>query len=124
MPDPLQYVIALLAAFTASFLAIFISQLAMRATIPSLARFVFMVGLVLGLLTGYRILGFELRWPPVNALDRFLMIVLPAAMIVEFIGVVRVPNDQHNFRSSLFLGRSGSGSGDGPAIRRFPEGFF
>ncbi|RLS68651.1 MAG: hypothetical protein DWI00_17315 [Planctomycetota bacterium] len=101
MPDPLQYVIALLAAFTASFLAIFISQLAMRATIPSLARFVFMVGLVLGLLTGYRILGFELRWPPVNALDRFLMIVLPAAMIVEFIGVVRVPNDQHNFRSSL-----------------------
>jgi hypothetical protein len=35
----------------------------------------------------------------VNALDRFLMIVLPAAMIVEFIGVVRVPDDQHNFRS-------------------------
>ena len=97
MPDPFQYMIALLAAFTASFLAIFISQLAMRATIPSLARFVFMVGLVLGLLTGYRILGFELRWPPVNALDRFLMIVLPAAMIVEFIGTVRVPDDQHNF---------------------------
>lgn len=97
MPDPFQYMIALLAAFTASFLAIFISQLAMRATIPSLARFVFMVGLVLGLLTGYRILGFELRWPPVNALDRFLMIVLPAAMIVEFIGTVRVPDNQHNF---------------------------
>ena len=97
MPDPFQYMIALLAAFTASFLAIFISQLAMRATIPSLARFVFMVGLVLGLWPGYRILGFESRWPPVNALDRFLMIVLPAAMIVEFIGTVRVPDDQHNF---------------------------
>ena len=97
MPDPFQYMIALLAAFTASFLAIFISQLAMRATIPSLARFVFMVGLVLGLWPGYRILGFASRWPPVNALDRFLMIVLPAAMIVEFIGTVRVPDDQHNF---------------------------
>jgi hypothetical protein len=33
----------------------------------------------------------------VNALDRFLMIVLPAAMIVEFIGTVRVPDNQHNF---------------------------
>jgi len=97
MPDPFQYMIALLAAFAVSFLAIFISQLAMRATIPSLARFVFMVGLVLGLWPGYRILGFESRWPPVNALDRFLMIVLPAAMIVEFIGTVRVPDDQHNF---------------------------
>jgi hypothetical protein len=97
MPDPFQYMIALLAAFTASFLAIFISQLAMRATIPSLARFAFMVGLVLGLWPGYRILGFASRWPPVNALDRFLMIVLPAAMIVEFIGTVRVPDNQHNF---------------------------
>ena len=101
MPEPLQYMFALAAAFAVSFFAIFISHPAMRATIPSLARFVFMVGLVLGLLTGYRILGFELRWPPVNALDRFLLIVLPAALIVEFIGAVPVPNDEHNFRSSL-----------------------
>jgi hypothetical protein len=99
MPEPFQYMIALAAAFAVSFLAIFISHLTMRATIPSLARFVSMVGLVLGLLTGYRILGFESRWPPVNALDRFLMIVLPAAMIVEFIRAVQVPDDQHNFLS-------------------------
>jgi hypothetical protein len=101
MPDPFQYMIALVAAFAVSFLAIFSSHLTMRATIPSLARFVFMVGLVLGLLTGYRILGFELRWPPVNALDRFLMIVLPAAMIVEFVGAVPVPNDRQSFRFRL-----------------------
>lgn len=101
MPDPLQYTVALLAAFAASFLAISNPQLAMRATIPLLARFVFMVGLVLGLLTGYRILGFECRWPPVNALDRFLMIVLPAALIIEFIAAAPVPDDQHNSQSRL-----------------------
>lgn len=101
MPDPAKYTIALLAAFAVSFFVILISQLAMRATFPSLARFVFMVGLVLGLLTGYRILGFETRWPPVNALDRFLMIVLPAALFIELIGAALSSDDPHRTRSRL-----------------------
>jgi len=98
MPDPVQYLIALLAAFAVSFVVILIAQRAMRATIPSLARFVFMVGLVLGLLTGYQCLGFEYRWPPVNALDRFLTIVLPALVIIELAPAASSSGDQHEVR--------------------------
>lgn len=101
MPDPLQYMIALLAAFSVSFVVVLISHLAMRATISSLARFVFMTGLLLGLLTGYRYLGFEFQWPPVNALDRFLTIVLPVSMIIEFTSAARSSNDQCDIRSRL-----------------------
>lgn len=41
------------------------------------------MGIGIGLSTGYQVLGFRLAWPPTNGLDRFLTIVIPAAVAIE-----------------------------------------
>lgn len=40
-------------------------------------------GIGIGLSAGYQVLGFRLEWPPTNGLDRFLTIVIPAAVAIE-----------------------------------------
>lgn len=41
------------------------------------------MGIGSGLSVGYQVLGFRLAWPPVNGLDRFLTIVIPAVAVIE-----------------------------------------
>jgi len=43
------------------------------------------LGMGLGLAFGYYVLSLRLAWPPVNGLDRFLTIVVPAALGIELI---------------------------------------
>ena len=46
----------------------------------------------LGLALGYDVLSLRLAWPPVNGLDRFLTIIIPAALGIELIaGIQSVP---------------------------------
>ena len=50
------------------------------------------VGIAGGLGAGYYVLRLHVAWPPLNGLDRFLTIVLPAALCIEFAATFsRVP---------------------------------
>jgi hypothetical protein len=85
MPDPFQYTMALLAAFAVSVIAVAGARKVLRLRAHRLANVVEVFGITAGLIAGYRVLQFELVWPPANAITRFLTIVLPAAVIVELI---------------------------------------
>ena len=52
----------------------------------------FVLGIGLGLAVGYHGLSFRWVWPPMNGLDRFLTIAVPAALTIELVaGLQRVP---------------------------------
>lgn len=85
MPDPFQYTMALLAAFAVSFLATAGARRGFRWQARRTLNVIETMAVAAGLLAGYRILHFEWVWPPANAINRFLTIVLPAAVIVELI---------------------------------------
>jgi hypothetical protein len=84
MPDPLLYVAAQGAAAVAS--AVFVLAIGwlwkpvgiLRCQVASI------VGIAGGWGTGSYVLGLPVAWPPLNGLDRFLTIVLPAALAIEF----------------------------------------
>ncbi len=85
MPDPFQYTMALLAAFAVSVIAVAGARRVSRLRAHRLANVFEVFGVTAGLIAGYRVLQFELVWPPANAINRFLTIVLPVALIVELI---------------------------------------
>lgn len=85
MPDPLQYTLALLTAFSVSFLAIAGARRFPRWRACRTANVIEVIAVVAGLVAGYRVLQFEWVWPPSNAINRFLTVILSAAVIVELI---------------------------------------
>lgn len=85
MPDPFQYTMALLAAFAVSFFAIAGARSFPRWRACRTANVIEVLAVVAGLVAGYRVLQFEWVWPPTNAINRFLTLVLPVAVIVELI---------------------------------------
>lgn len=92
MPDPFQYTMALLAAFAVSVIAVAGARRVLRLRAHRLANVFEVFGVTAGLVAGYRVLQFELEWPPANAINRFLTIVLPAAVIIELVsGFARIP---------------------------------
>ena len=92
MPDPFQYTMALLAAIAVSIIAVAGARKVLRLRAHRLANVVEVFGIIVGLIAGYRVLQFEWVWPPTNAINRFLTIVLPAAVIVELIsGFASIP---------------------------------
>ncbi|MEO8496275.1 MAG: hypothetical protein ABI614_14490 [Planctomycetota bacterium] len=92
MPDPSLYVKAMGAAAIVS--AAFVLAMAglRRPAGRTGLNAACVVGMGLGLATGYFVLSLRLSWPPVNGLDRLLTIVVPATLGVELIaGFQRVP---------------------------------
>jgi hypothetical protein len=92
MPDLTLYVAAQGSAAVAS--AILVLSLGWLWKPVSTVRFqaVALVGVAGGLGIGYYVLRLHLAWPPLNGLDRFLTIVLPAALCIEFAATFsRVP---------------------------------
>jgi hypothetical protein len=90
MPDPFQCSIALLASLLASSFAVAGSQWVLRARTHRLANPIGIFALAAGLVAGLSVLRFELTWPPANAINRFLAIVLPGAVVVELISGLTV----------------------------------
>jgi len=92
MPDPLLYVAAQGSAAVASaVLVLLIGWLWKRV---STVRFqaAAVVGIAAGLGAGYYVLRLHIAWPPLNGLDRFLTIVLPASLCIELAATIsRVP---------------------------------
>ncbi len=85
MPDPLLYLNAMGAAAVVS--AVFVLAIA-RVRCPAGAaplNLACVLGMGLGLAVGCRVLSIRPTWPPVNALDRLLMIVVPAVLGIELI---------------------------------------
>jgi hypothetical protein len=85
MPDPVLFLKAILAAAGVS--AIFVLAFGWYRKPASTTRLnaASVLGISLGIVLGYSILGLVPEWPPTNGLDRFLTIVGPAVVGIELI---------------------------------------
>lgn len=88
MPDPISYLKASIAAVFASAMIVLAFRLAMRKFRHSVAAVICVLAVGVGVVTGYGVLQFSWTWPPANALNRFLMIVLPATVLVELLAAI------------------------------------
>src|SRR6478736_4785456 len=84
MHDPLLYVAAQGTAAVAS--AVFLLAFGWLWKSVSIVRFqvAAVAGIAGGSWAGSYVLRLHVAWPPLNGLDRFLTIVLPAALGIEF----------------------------------------
>jgi hypothetical protein len=91
MPDPLLYLAAIGAAALAAALLVAVLGWPRRADkrgderCTTRQRVAVVLGLAAGLAAGYWVLDLYVSWPAVNALDRFLTIILPASIVVELL---------------------------------------
>ena len=88
MPDPISYLKASVAAVFASAMIVLVLGLVMRKSVYSIADVIGVLAVSAGAVTGYGVLHFSWTWPPATALNRFLMIVLPATVVVELLAAV------------------------------------
>ena len=88
MPEPILYLKAFLAVVVASAIVLLALRLVVRDATDCVAAAAGVAAISVGLMAGYDVLLFSWTWSPVNALNRFLMIVLPATLIVELLTAV------------------------------------
>ena len=85
MPEPLLYLKAMgAAAFVSAMVVLALAGVrrpatAMRLSVASI------LALGIGLAVGYFVLSLQLAWPPRNGLDRFLLLIVPAAFVIELL---------------------------------------
>lgn len=86
MPDPVEWLLAVLAAASSSAAAMlaFGRWRTKRAATNAASTLACVAGIALG----YAILKLHPAWPPASALDRLLALVLPAVVIVELLAAV------------------------------------
>ncbi len=85
MPDPLLYLKAMAAsAIVSAFVVLAMAGLRRPGSDLTL-RLASVLAIAIGLAVGYWVLALNLAWPPRNGLDRLLLIVLPAGLVVETI---------------------------------------
>lgn len=85
MPEPLLYGKAMIAAALASAVCVLAVVGARRPASTARANLACGLGIVLGLMLGYYVLGVRPAWPPASGLDRLLLVVLPVALGVELL---------------------------------------
>ncbi len=83
MPDPVLYLQAMIASAVVSATGMLAIGWARRPANPARVKVAAIIGIALGLWSGYRVLHLRLSWPPVNGLDRLLTVVLPMVMGIE-----------------------------------------
>jgi hypothetical protein len=88
MPDPIRCLLAVLAAAGVSAFGVLVFGWPKRPANGSRQNVACLVGIGLGLVSGYAVLRFELKWPPASALDRLLTIVIPAVFVVEAVAAI------------------------------------
>jgi hypothetical protein len=92
MPVPLLYLKAMATSAIVSAIVVLAMASWRRPTDKNCLNSACVVSIALGLVSGYYLLGARLAWPPVNGLDRFLTVVVPAALAIELLaGFQRVP---------------------------------
>jgi len=87
MPDPRLFVLGLAVAAIASLLIMRASMALQPDATAGTGRWrrSAWVGLLAGLAAGWDRLGYAIPWPPATGLDRLLLVVLPAVMVVDWI---------------------------------------
>ncbi len=83
MPDPQLYFQAMLTAAIASAISVLAMASLKRPAGMAWLKSASIIGIGIGLSAGYQMLDLRLACPPVNGLDRFLTIVIPAAAVIE-----------------------------------------
>jgi hypothetical protein len=92
MPDLLLYLKAVGAAAIVSAMFVLAMIGGRRKATSTWLNSMCVLGMSLGLTVGYYVLSLRLAWPPANGLDRFLTIVVPAALVIEWLaGLRRAP---------------------------------
>ena len=92
MPDPLLYLQAIGAATIVSTLCVWAMVGWRQSSSAAWLNSASIAGIGLGLALGGNVLRLRLAWPPVNGLDRLLMIVMPMSLGMELIaGFESVP---------------------------------
>lgn len=92
MPEPLLYLKAIGAAAIVSAMVVLAMAGVRRPASITRLNSACVLGMSLGLAFGSYVLSLRLAWPPLNGLDRFQTIVVPAALTIELIaGFQRVP---------------------------------
>ncbi len=85
MPEPLLYLKAMVVAAVASAIFVLATVGARRSASQTWLNSATVLAIALGLAVGYELLDLHWVFPPKNALDRFLVIILPVAIIIELI---------------------------------------
>ena len=85
MPEPLLYLKAMGAAATVSAMLVLAIAAVRRPAGTTRLNLACVLGMGAGLATGYQVLSVQMSWPPANGLDRFLLIVVPAALGIQLI---------------------------------------
>jgi len=85
MPDLLLYLHAVVVVVSASALAVLALGWRSRSPSQMLVSSICVAGLAIGHVAGCFWLRFSVSWPPSSALDRYLVVLLPAAIVVELI---------------------------------------
>lgn len=85
MPDPLQYLKATTTAAIVSAVFVLTMAKSRREFGDTWLNSACVLGIGSGLYAGYHMLSWRLAWPPSNGLDRFLTIVIPAALSIELV---------------------------------------
>jgi hypothetical protein len=88
MPDPIACLLAVLAAGGASAIVVLVLGWPRGPASPARMNAACVTGIGTGLAAGYTLLKFEPGWPPASGLDRFLLIVLPAAIGIELVATI------------------------------------
>ena len=110
MPDPISYLKASIAAVVASAMIVLVFRLIMRKSVHSVAAVSYVLAVGVGIVTGCRVLQFSWTWPPANALNRFLLIVLPATVILELLAAILGGGEAVNVRILGYSAPKRSGS--------------
>jgi hypothetical protein len=85
MPEPLLYCQAMSAAAVASAATVLLGWAVRRDPGWTWLNIACGLAMGLGLAAGFRVLSWQLAWPPASGLDRMLTIVIPAAIGIELI---------------------------------------
>src|SRR5437588_1833821 len=88
MPDPILFAKAMTAAGTAAALA-FVACISWKRPAGSTRSAVAVVlGMALALIVGIHLLALSPHWPPADALERLVFVVLPVAMLIELLAAI------------------------------------
>jgi hypothetical protein len=85
MPEPLLYLQAMGAAAVVSALLVLTLCGLQRPVTAARPNVAYVLAMGLGLAAGNFVLSLRWPWPPMNGLDRFLTIVVPAVLGIEFV---------------------------------------
>ena len=92
MPDPLLFMKAVAVSGAVSAVVVAVLTLLRRPAGSNRINADCILGFALGAAVGCRVLELSPHWPPVDGLDRLLLILLPLSVVIELIaGFARVP---------------------------------